>query len=53
MIENTDYSGTWITEDGWCRREKNGRPYFVTCGCCGAPVDKVWDESGICEECKE
>lgn len=49
----TDYAGTWITENGWCRREKNGRPYFVTCSCCEAAVNIVNAESGICLECFE
>lgn len=47
----TDFSGTWITKDGWCRREQNGRPSYIYCSCCEAPVDRVHDDSGMCQEC--
>lgn len=49
----TDYSGTWITENGWCRREKNGHPYFITCNVCEAPVMAIQAGSGMCLECIE
>lgn len=48
----TDYSGTWITEDGWTRRERLGKPTYVTCSVCEAPVLKVTSPYGWCDECE-
>jgi hypothetical protein len=50
----TDASGTWITDaDGWTRREKDGQPWFIRCGFCDGPVDRVKGEWGTCEPCTE
>ena len=48
-----DSSGTWITEDGWTRRERDGRPTYIVCSVCEAPVQKVKSPEGWCDECEE
>ena len=49
----TDHAGTWITENGWTRREVDGRPFYVRCSACDAPVDETTKEHGWCRECWE
>ena len=53
LVRFTDHAGTWISEDGWTRREVDGRPSYVTCSVCEAPVRRVTRAEGWCDECEE
>ena len=42
---------TFERKDGWVTRFVDGKPSYVRCSACDAPVDKVDQPHGWCEDC--